>query len=164
MSRTISVVLVALAVIAAAGPAGAKTHHHPKTKVQKSKTTAAAKYYLAIVAPSNAAAATINGELGADGTTIPTATVAKQVAPVIAALGTFDTKLTTYTWPPQARADVKSLLSADAALIGALQSVSGVTSYSASTWETTVSSDQQESGVDADEVRHDLGLPPASKP
>lgn len=140
------------------GIASASTKH----ETSKAPTVKqAGKHYLAIVAPANAAVTEVNKAVSGDSPTTSFATLGQQVAPMSAALTTLDQRLTNYTWPKAARTDVRTLLSDDAQLIGVLSSASGQNSLSGSSWLTTFDSDVTQLGTAADEVRHDLGLPPA---
>jgi hypothetical protein len=84
---------------------------------------------------------------------------AASAGPSITALKVFDTTLTNAQWPANANADVHTLIEADGALSGDLQSLSQVNALSASSWATQFSRDATIDGTDANLVRHDLGLP-----
>lgn len=135
----------------------AARHHAKKPPTVKE----AGKHYLAIVAAANAAITQVGQTVSADSPTTSFTTLGQQVAPLTAALEKLDQELTTYTWPSRARGDVRTLLSDDAQFIGALSSASGQNVLSGSSWLTTFESDATQLGTAANEVRHDLGLPPA---
>ena len=82
--------------------------------------------------------------------------------PAIAALQTLQTRLEAITFPANAVADVHALIAADGSLDGDLQALASVNLLNASSWNATFERDIASVSADANLVRHDLGLPPAS--
>ncbi|MGO8873392.1 MAG: hypothetical protein ACLQPH_18715 [Acidimicrobiales bacterium] len=80
--------------------------------------------------------------------------------PLVAAGQTYETQITDLPWPPADNSDAHALVSAVAAYIGALQSVTNQSALSISSWETQVESLQSAEKASADVLRHDIGLPP----
>lgn len=139
--------------IQVAGPAEVGAAH-----LRKHHESRAARHYLAIVKPVNQAVSTFKSTVSAAGTTATGATLATDATPLVSALTTADTKLTTYHWPKRTRADVRSLVRADAALIGALGSASTVNALNAGSWVQQVAVAASTASADSGIVRHDLGL------
>jgi hypothetical protein len=122
---------------------------------------AAGKQYQALANPANAATNKFAAEASKWNNSTTNAQFVAAAKPVIAAFNKFDTGLIDDRWPPAARADVKSLVTSIAPVIGDLQALSTVNALSAPTWVNTFARDV--SGVKASVayVRHDLGLSPA---
>ena len=123
---------------------------------------AAAVAYLADVAPDNAALNTFEPVASAWTDATTDAQMAAAAQPVIQADAVFEQALETTDWPLVAAADVRSLASSMAQIDAGLETLGSVNALNIGTWEQSFAQAWSQSGVDANEVRHDLGLPPAS--
>ena len=134
-----------------ASPAGAKA-------ISKK---AAGRQYQALVNPANAAGNRFGVEANKWTNSTTNAQAEADAKPVIAAFNKLDRGLIDDRWPAGARADVKSLVTGIAPVIGDLQSLSTISLLSASTWVTTFDRDVNGLKTAVAFVRHDLGLPRA---
>jgi hypothetical protein len=144
-----------------AKPGGEKGKEKRKKAVEPDAKKAAA-HYLAVVGPFNTALATFQADVKAKGTTLTATELGSAVAPVARALQRADQELSSYTWPKKARAAVATLVQADGALLGDLDSAGSVNALTASSWVQQLSRDDAVAGTDAGLVRAALGLPQAS--
>ena len=87
---------------------------------------------------------------------------AKDSAPSIAALRTFDDKVLRVDWPPETAVDVKELVRADRAFIGDLRALENVDVLSLGL-VNQARQDTTKGGAAGNVVRADLGLPPVRK-
>ncbi len=123
---------------------------------------AAAAAYLADVGPDNVAGAKFSA-VAATWTNSTTDAQAEAAAqPLLAADSVFEHQLEDTNWPGSAEADARALAGAMAQIDASLETLSAVNFLNAGTWEQGFASAEAASLVDANEVRHDLGLPPAS--
>ena len=151
-SITVGLVATLLAAVSVVGsPAGAKA-------ISK---RAAGKQYQALVNPANAATDKFGAEAAKWNNATTSAQFVAAAKPVIASFNKLDTGLIDDRWPSSARADVKSLVTSIAPVIGDLQSLSTVTLQSAPMWVTSFERDVNGVKSAVAYVRHDLGLPPA---
>jgi hypothetical protein len=144
-------VLLTSTAVGVASPAGAKG-------ISKK---AAGKQYQALANAANAATNKFGAEASKWNNSTTNAQFVADAKPVIAEFNRFDAGLIDDRWPPAARADVKSLVTSVAPVIGDLQSLSTVTVQSAPTWITTFERDVDGVKTAVAHVRHDLGLSPA---
>jgi hypothetical protein len=149
--------VLALSVLSFAPAVGATTHKkpvaHPKAMTEK----AAAKQYLADVAPYNAANDAFSN--ASKGVT-QSSQLEGVVAPLLAALQTFDSLILRQMWPASDRQDVKALVAAGGLVAGDLSSLEAANGLDISTIEANLSRDGNASSSDANILRSDLGLPP----
>jgi hypothetical protein len=143
--------LLTSAATSVASPAGAKG-------ITKK---AAGKQYQALANAANAATNKFGAEASKWNNSTTNAQFVADAKPLIAKFNKFDAGLIDDRWPPAARADVRSLVTSIAPVIGDLQSLSTVTLPSAPTWVTTFERDVDGVKTAVAHVRHDLGLPPA---
>lgn len=81
--------------------------------------------------------------------------------PFADALTVFDSKVLWVAWPTATAADVKGLVTVDAALIGDLESAHDQTSESAATsWSATLNADETKASTASNIVRAGLTPPP----
>ena len=134
------------------------------TKASKPKPNrhAAAQRYLRIVGPTNAAHTQFLAKARAYGATTPKGQVVADLAPVIAAYRNADTALLRVKWPRSIRADVKTQVAADRALIRTLEAAESQNAKTVSAWFLQVSADWGTATDAESEVRTDLGLRPYS--
>ncbi|HVD04287.1 MAG TPA: hypothetical protein VNF75_09190 [Candidatus Dormibacteraeota bacterium] len=116
---------------------------------------AAGAAYLADVAPDNAAVNAFNA-------LPPNTPVATGAQPLIAADSAFETKLETTNWPLVAQADVKALTTAIGQVDSYLETAGTTGLLGQAAWNQGFASAENVSTIAANEVRHDLGLPPVS--
>jgi hypothetical protein len=140
--------------LASAGPAAAKAKAHHNA-------VAGGKQYLALIAAPNAAIATFVAKAGKWGNSTTNTQAEAAAKPVINALRTFNRSMVNDRWPAGARTDIKGVVTADAPVIGDLQSLATVNLLSASSWTATFERDASGLGAAVAFVRHDLGLPAA---
>jgi hypothetical protein len=127
-----------------------------------SSVKADAGIYVAAAAKANAAAASFGTAADAWPASETGAQAEAAAGPLISAMKAFVTSLTDGAWPADATTDVHTLVSAAGAVIGDLDGLDAVTSLSG--WVQQLAHDEGSLGTDADLVRHDLGLPPATAP
>jgi hypothetical protein len=121
---------------------------------------AAARQYLTIVAPVNAAADKFNSQANEWSNSTTNAQAEADAKPLISAVLKLNSKLHNDRWPTSSRSAINALVSADAALIKALRSLSSVNQVNASSLISTFHRDQGDLGSAATMVRRDLGLRP----
>lgn len=120
------------------------------------------KQYEAIVAPTNTAIDTWSTKIQALPDNATDATIQAIDTPVGKAIGTMNGQLLHITWPGQAETDVRTLTSADGAVLGDLTILGGANALNATADIGQLVKDMQVVSVDANAVRADLGLPASS--
>ncbi len=117
--------------------------------------------YLSAVAVYNAAGSKFLRQFNS----LPQSATATQLAaisvPLANALQTTDTRLLAIPFTGQTRTDVDTLARDSAAVIGVLDTASGVTADTADQWDQGFVADFTKTHTDADIIRTDLGLPQA---
>ncbi len=134
-------------------PAQLQTTTKPTT-TSKATSYATGRDYLRLVARFNAALAHFQAEAKDDTDSTSTKQIAKEAAPVTAALRAFDNAALRANWPPSVRADVRALIRADAGFRSDLEQLAYTRDWSGLT------RDAEASSAAANVVRADLGLPP----
>ena len=82
--------------------------------------------------------------------------------PTISALNALETQLESTNWPTVAKTDVETLTTDVGQLNASLETLSTLNFLDEGTWMQAFTSAANVLGVAVGEVRHDLGLPPAS--
>jgi hypothetical protein len=151
--RALLVVVLACISMGASASAGATTDQISKK--------AASTQYLRLVGPTKSAASKFSSEASAWTSSTTDSQAEADAKPFIAAITKLDSGLTHDRWPNSAKADVKSLVSADATVIGDLRSLSTLQPSAAASFVTTFDRDAKTLSTSATALRHDVGLPPA---
>jgi hypothetical protein len=143
-------------------PAGVSSSTSTTTLAQTtttSDTKQLAAEFLALVAPLNASNSRFSSDLNSNTTQAQAETDAQ---PLIVAARSFDNALLRMGLTGQAETDARALVAADSALIADLNDLG--TTVDLSTWETQSSHDGAAQETADNELRADLGLPPATQP
>ena len=146
-------------VLAACGSSGAPSATSNTTTTVAMAAAGAA--YLADVQKVDVGVNDFTKALRESGATTA-AQAATEAAPAIAALATFQTTLTTYPWPKAVVPAITALIGASTAIEGDLKSIGSQTAKSIGAWNQQFGRDGERSHADANVVRRELGLPPAS--
>jgi hypothetical protein len=130
-----------------------------QTTTSRPTTTSRASYatghdYLQLVAPFNAVLDRFKAAAKDDTDSTSTKQIAKEAAPVTAALRTFDNAMLRANWSPRVRADVRAMVRADAGFQSDLEQLAYTRDWAGLTRDAEASSSA------ANVVRADLGLPP----
>ncbi|HXY42711.1 MAG TPA: hypothetical protein VEH29_00850 [Acidimicrobiales bacterium] len=167
--RSVALLTVTAAVCALSGcgSRAAATRRTPPTSTTSAVTSTtsavqeAAKTYLAAAGKVDQALRAFNDTVDSWSPTETGREAEPSAQPVITALRAFTSTLAGYAWPAGDLNDVLTLMSATGTLIGDLQGLAYVNAIKASQWPSQFSLDTQAVSVDANFLRHDLGLPPA---
>ncbi len=123
---------------------------------------AAAVRYLAIIAPRNAALATMDDALDALGDHPTVADLAAVTRPFALVQDKAGVELSSVAWPAAAATDVRALVLANVALSNDLRAVAGLHESQLLAWVDKTDADLDTSAAIAARVRVDLGLPPSA--
>lgn len=155
-TATLALAIGATAILVGAMPAAAKTHHHRMT----AKTARAD--YLKAVAPDNAAITTFDAQANAWSASTTDAQAEADAQPLITADKKFELRLEDTNWPASKDRTAADQLAADCGQLDAsLESLSTVNLLNDEEWLQAFTSAANTTGVGANVLRHDLGLPPA---
>jgi hypothetical protein len=123
---------------------------------------AAGTAYLADVAPANTAVAALATQANGWTSSTTDAEAEADAQPTISAPNALETQLEGTNWPTVAKGDVETLTTDVGQLNASLETLSTLNFLDEGTWLQSFTSAANALGVAAGEVRHDLGLPPAS--
>ena len=123
---------------------------------------AAGTAYLADVAPANTVVAALATQADAWTSSTTDAEAEADAQPTISALNALETQLEGTNWPTVAKVDVETLTTDVGQLNASLETLSTLNFLDEGTWMQGFTSAANAVNVAAGEVRHDLGLPPAS--
>lgn len=164
--------VVALAVLAgcstATKTATPVTPSATLTTVAPAATTTTVDYpglqrqYLAAVAPANTATATFNAAAAKLPASTTAAAYVAIMTPFADALAKMDTALLAIQAPPAVTADIRAMVTADAAMEGDLRGFAGATALNSGTLLSTITRDAATDHAASAIVRTDLHLPPVS--
>jgi hypothetical protein len=149
LAATLAAVLLAAGCGGGKGSAPAGTSTSPN-----SKQYASAQDYLRLVAPVNRSFARFEKNAALYTNATPSKRIANDSASVLAALDLFDNAVLRLNWAPVAKADVRMMVRADAALRADIAEVAYTHDF------TAYIRDETSSSAAANVVRADLGLPP----
>jgi predicted homoserine dehydrogenase-like protein len=120
--------------------------------------------YLSDLAPVHSAVAAFLTATTTWNLTTTRAQATADAAPLMAAIRTFDSELSSTPWPANATADVKTLITEDKVIIADLTALDVITHATVGAWEVNIAADTNVDASDSNLVRSDLGLPQATLP
>jgi hypothetical protein len=167
VKRTGAVVLaIAMAMLWVVPSVGSATTsnrsaHHSSNHAHTISVTAAAQQYLALQAPVNAAGETFaqRAPTWSALISLSDAHAAGLAKPFVSALEISDQRLARDDWPTAAKADIAALLAASERFQHDYGELATMTESRESAWILNYDRDNNEQGLLAEIVRHDLGLP-----
>jgi len=156
--RHASFVIAFCTIGAVASGCGGTSTATPLPEAQAGQT------YLSDLAPVHTAVAAFLTTATAWNLLTTRAETTSDAAPLMAAIRTFDSELSTTPWPANATADVQTLITEDKVIIADLTALDAITHATVAAWEVNIAADTNVDASDSNLVRSDLGLPQATLP
>jgi hypothetical protein len=156
--RRASFVIAFFAVAVVATGCGGTSPATPLPEAQ------AGQMYLSDLAPVHSAVAAFLTVTTTWNLTTTRAQATADAAPLMAAIRTFDSELSSTPWPANASADVQTLITEDKVIIADLTGLDVITHATVGAWEVNIAADTDVDASDSNLVRSDLGLPQATLP